>query len=142
MSKKNSKKVENPVVEESMDILENAQPAEKPINNLESEESSNMTNKLLDRIAQLEAQLEETKKRNKALEESGAKAQGGERKSQVLKLLEEKGPISIKGMATVLNTTTRNISSVLTAIRNAGWTIHTDNVGQKYIVERPAIDAE
>ena len=93
---------------------------------------------LLDKIRMLEEELAKANQANEELKNT-KKVPGGERKAQVLALLKHNGPISIKGMATVMNTTTRNISSVLTAIRNSGYVIHTDNVGQKYIVSEPEV---
>ena len=107
--------------------------------NVEQTNNEEMLATLLAKVQELEAQLEKAKADNASLIKAKASAsQGGERKSQVLTLLKERGPISIKGMAEVLNTTTRNISSVLTGLRNGGYVIHTDGVGQKYLVSEPA----
>lgn len=101
-------------------------------------DTAEMMNTLLGRVKELEESLAKAKQDNETLLKSKSTVgQGGERKSQVLKLLKDRGPISIKGMASVLNTTTRNVSSVLTGLRNNGYVIHTDSIGQKYLVTEP-----
>jgi len=85
----------------------------------------NREQELLDRIAALEAQL--------AAAPRGA---GSARRSEVIAVL-RKGPASIKAMAMSMNTTTRNVSSVLTGLRKAGYVIHTDEQSRKYLVSEP-----
>lgn len=123
MSKKNTKVN---VSSEAIEVIKNGQ------------DSIEVMDTLLARVKELEEALAKAKQDNETLVKAKAAAgQGSERKSQVLELLKERGPISIKGMATVLNTTTRNVSSVLTGLRNNGYVIHTDGIGQKYLVEEP-----
>ena len=121
MSNKNTK-----VNVESVEIIEN------------DSNSNEVMDTLLARVKELEEALAKAKQDNETLVKAkSASGQGSERKSQVLELLKDRGPISIKGMATVLNTTTRNVSSVLTGLRNGGYVIHTDGIGQKYLVSEP-----
>lgn len=144
MSKKHSKNVEMNEALETPEVAEQLAdiPEEIIVLQNETSEDTDMTAALLDRIAQLEADLEKAKKDNKTLASAASnKTPGGERKSQVLQILRERGPISIKDIANIMSTSTRNVSSVLTAIRNAGFVIHTDNAGQKYIVSEPETTA-
>ena len=121
MSNKNTK-----VNVESVEVIEN------------DYNSNEVMDTLLARVKELEEALAKAKQDNETLiKAKSASGQGSERKSQVLELLKDRGPISIKGMATVLNTTTRNVSSVLTGLRNGGYVIHTDGIGQKYLVSEP-----
>lgn len=102
------------------------------INEPTTNTSEELVKTLLERVAHLENAL------SVANAQKESKAAGENRSSQVLEILKTRGPISIKGIAAVLETTTRNVSSVLTAIRSKGTVIHTDNLGQKYIVEATA----
>lgn len=56
------------------------------------------------------------------------------RKSQVLEILKENGPISILEIAKKLNITTKNVSSQLTYLRSDGYKICTDHNGKKFII--------
>ena len=58
---------------------------------------------------------------------------GSGRKEEVLKVLQEQGPISILGIAELLNISTKNVSSQLTYLRKAGHSIATKSDGRKFI---------
>jgi predicted ArsR family transcriptional regulator len=58
---------------------------------------------------------------------------GSGRKEEVLKVLQEQGPISILGIAELLNISTKNVSSQLTYLRRAGHRIATKSDGRKFI---------
>lgn len=94
---------------------------------------NNRTAELEARIAELEARLA-----------AAPKGPGSARRTQLLAVL-RKGPISIKGLAMELSTpenpvSVRNISSILTPLRKAGYVIHTDEQGRKYLVSEPAVE--
>lgn len=57
------------------------------------------------------------------------------RKSQVLTILKEHGPISIMNIAKSLNISTKNVSSQLTYLRSDGYRIFTDDNGKKFLVD-------
>ncbi len=88
------------------------------------------------RIAELEAQLEFAKK---AVKNAKSNKEGPARKQQAIDLLINKGPLSVLDMASELGITSKNVSSVLTAIRHMGYDIHTNGAGQKYIAGIPAV---
>jgi predicted ArsR family transcriptional regulator len=62
-----------------------------------------------------------------------AKSDG--RKEQVLKVLQERGPVSIMDIAELLNISTKNVSSQLTYLRKDGHRIATKSDGRKFIEE-------
>ena len=57
------------------------------------------------------------------------------RKSQVMKILVDQGPITILSIANELGISTKNVSSQLTYLREDGYKIFTDNNGKKFIYE-------
>jgi biotin operon repressor len=58
---------------------------------------------------------------------------GSGRKEEVLKILQEQGPISILGIAELLNISTKNVSSQLSYLRKDGHRIATKSDGRKFI---------
>jgi biotin operon repressor len=62
-----------------------------------------------------------------------AKSDG--RKEQVLKVLQERGPISIMDIAEAIGISTKNVSSQLTYLRKDGHAIATKSDGRKFIEE-------
>lgn len=124
MSKKNSKKnVEGQAIVEAQVAAE-----------LRIDEENKRVAELEARIAELEARLAAT-----------PKVSNSARREQILTVLRN-GPMSIKGIALELSTpevsvSVRNVSSVLTGIRKAGYIIHTDEQGRKYLVAEPELTA-
>ena len=57
------------------------------------------------------------------------------RKSQVMKILVDHGPITIMNIANKLGISTKNVSSQLSYLRTDGYQIFTDNNGKKFIYE-------
>lgn len=100
----------------------------KKVDNFELE--AQKTALLEARIAELEARLAAV-----------PRTHGSARREQILTALRE-GPMSIKGLAMELSTpdnpvSVRNVSSILTGIRKAGYIIHTDEQSRKYLVSEP-----
>lgn len=88
------------------------------------------------KIAELEAQVEQLAKENEELKTRKGTISGG-RKYDVLETLRQ-GPISITDLATKLDTTSKNISSVLTMLRKDGAEIFTNSRGEKVLMEESA----
>ena len=63
------------------------------------------------------------------------KEQRSNKKFVVLEILKRGHPISILDIANELNISTKNVSSLLCYLRKDGITIHTNEKGEKYIVE-------
>jgi hypothetical protein len=66
---------------------------------------------------------------------------GMSRKDQILKVMLPEGPASIPGphvtisrLAQALGTNNKNVSSMLTAVRDAGYSVATDDLGRKFIL--------
>ncbi len=87
------------------------------------------TQALLAKIAELEAKL--AQKNTRVL--------GPSRADLIVNLLKQ-GPASVKQIAVSLgpDITTRNVSTVLSGLRKAGFVIHTDEQHRKYLVATPA----
>ena len=66
---------------------------------------------------------------------SAIEYQSSNRSTQVLNLLKQK-PLTIADIATQLNTTNKNVSSVLSALRKTGYRFSTD-ADNKKILEQP-----
>ena len=62
-----------------------------------------------------------------------AKSDG--RKEEVLRVLKERGPISIMDIAEAIGISTKNVSSQLTYLRKDGHAIATKSDGRKFIEE-------
>ena len=104
------------------ETVENQTVAENPI----------PQNQDADYIQQLEQRIKELEQQVQAL----PRAQGSARKKEVLAILND-GPASIKDIAIELETSTRNVSSVLTGLRKDGYIIHTDEHSRKYLISSP-----
>lgn len=94
---------------------------------------------LEDRIAQQDELIEHLKSEIERLTNEldvakAAKPAVGGRKYEVLQVLRE-GAVSITAIAERLNTTSKNVSSTLTALRKEGAEIMTDSRGQKILVD-------
>ena len=63
------------------------------------------------------------------------KEQRSNKKFVVLEILKRGHPISILDISNELNISTKNVSSLLCYLRKDGVTIHTNEKGEKYIVE-------
>jgi predicted transcriptional regulator len=63
--------------------------------------------------------------------QQAAKTSG--RKDEVLKVLQEQGPIDILGIAEAVGISTKNVSSQLTYLRKDGHRIATKSDGRKFI---------
>ena len=63
------------------------------------------------------------------------KEQRSNKKFLVLEILKRGHPISILDISNELNISTKNVSSLLCYLRKDGITIHTNEKGEKYIVE-------
>lgn len=63
-----------------------------------------------------------------------AKPRGPGRKDEILALLQE-GPKSISEMAEAVGIKPTNVSSQLKYLRDAGWVIHTDDQGRRYLAQ-------
>ena len=57
------------------------------------------------------------------------------RKEEVLRVLKERGPISIMDIAEAIGISTKNVSSQLTYLRKDGHAIATKSDGRKFIEE-------
>ena len=66
-------------------------------------------------------------------ERPNAKTDG--RKGEVLRVLKERGPISIMDIAEAIGISTKNVSSQLTYLRKDGHAIATKSDGRKFIEE-------
>ncbi len=85
------------------------------LNNMEKEELINL-------IEDLEQQIELLKNKKG-------------RKAEVLKVIQEQGPISIVEIAKQIGISAKNVSSQLTYLRSDSYNICTDNKGRKFILE-------
>ena len=63
------------------------------------------------------------------------KEQRSNKKFVVLEILKRGHPVSILDISNELNISTKNVSSLLCYLRKDGVTIHTNEKGEKYIVE-------
>lgn len=63
------------------------------------------------------------------------KEQRSNKKFLVLEILKRGHPISILDISNELEISTKNVSSLLCYLRKDGITIHTNEKGEKYIVE-------
>jgi predicted ArsR family transcriptional regulator len=61
------------------------------------------------------------------------KEQKSHRKYEVLEILKSKSPISILDISNLMNTSTKNVSSLLTYLRRDGVKIYTDDGGRKFL---------
>ena len=61
--------------------------------------------------------------------------QKSNKKYLVLEILKRGHPISILDISNELEISTKNVSSLLTYLRKDGITIHTNEKGEKYIVD-------
>lgn len=93
----------------------------------EAEELKGMTKNDLVEIVMMQQEM--IQEQQTALEQKS----GSGRKEEVLKVLQEHGPISILGIAELLNISTKNVSSQLTYLRKAGHRIATKSDGRKFI---------
>ena len=66
---------------------------------------------------------------------------GPGRKGEVLAVLKE-GPATILEIANKLGTSSKNVSSQLTALRKAGHIIHTDERSRKFLAAAPVVVVE
>lgn len=61
------------------------------------------------------------------------------RKNEVLEQLRNIEATTIAQLAEILNTTSKNISSLLTYLRKDGYIIHRDHIGRVYLTDRNQI---
>ena len=99
-----------------------------------------MTTQIITELAQ--EQMEKMNKKELIETLSQAISMLNERKEQrsnkkfvVLEILKRGHPISILDISNELNISTKNVSSLLCYLRKDGVTIHTNEKGEKYIVE-------
>ena len=90
---------------------------------------------LIEQIQSLNDQLDHKDNLILELQEQLKSASKDGRKSQVLEILKEHGPINIMSIAQKLNISTKNVSSQLTYLRSDGYRIFTDDNGKKFLVE-------
>ena len=63
------------------------------------------------------------------------------RHSEAIDILKT-GPHAVFDLATKMNITSKNASTILAGLKKKGYIIHTDDIGRKYIHEEPQAEQE
>lgn len=107
---------------------------------MEEEMEKEMTDEEI-KIKELEAQVADLTAKLAYKLANSRSSQGSMRGKEIINLIEE-APTSIKDIAELLGISTRNVSSILSGLRKAGYIIHTDEQSRKYLVAKPSGIAE